>query len=83
MEVITGAQVTKLTLEDNQITGVDYVKNNEKFSTSAKKEIILSAGAIGTPQILELSGIGSKDVLERWECVININIKFISLQKLF
>ncbi|TEY80427.1 hypothetical protein BOTCAL_0038g00250 [Botryotinia calthae] len=47
-------------------TGVEYAAsvNEEKFTVNAKKEVILSAGAQRTPQLLQISGIGRRDVLE-------------------
>ena len=51
--------VTKLLINsENRVTGVKYYKNNRKYEVSAKKEVILSAGTINSPQILMLSGIG-------------------------
>ncbi|KZV80652.1 alcohol oxidase [Exidia glandulosa HHB12029] len=70
--VVTGAQVTRVVFADGadkhgDITaqGVEYVDlaTGKKFTASAKREVILSAGAIQTPQLLELSGIGNKTLL--------------------
>lgn len=58
-------------VSDDKITGVVYNKDGENITVSANKEVILSAGAIGTPQILELSGIGRKDILEQY-VIINV-----------
>jgi choline dehydrogenase len=54
-------------------TGVEFVVQGEKYSVSAKREVILCAGTIGSPQILELSGIGSKSILEKYEikCLVD------------
>ena len=43
---------------------VEFMRNNNLQTVSASKEIILSAGAIGSPQILMLSGVGPKQQLE-------------------
>ncbi|TRM59618.1 hypothetical protein BD626DRAFT_462271 [Schizophyllum amplum] len=43
--------------------GVTYYSGGQEYNVSAGKEVILSAGSVNTPQILELSGIGQKDVL--------------------
>ncbi len=43
---------------------MEYIHNGEKKSVRAQREVILSAGAIGSPQILMLSGVGHKNHLE-------------------
>jgi choline dehydrogenase-like flavoprotein len=69
LTILTGYQVTRLLLEGpsrNPVaTGVECrTKDGETKVLSARKEIILSAGAIGSPQILMLSGIGPRRELE-------------------
>ncbi|KAH7132328.1 glucose-methanol-choline oxidoreductase [Dendryphion nanum] len=66
--LLIGHKVEKLLLSDNgEIEGILFSERNnpqEKFTVKASKETILAAGAVHTPQILELSGIGPKAVLE-------------------
>ncbi|XP_043271046.1 glucose dehydrogenase [FAD, quinone]-like [Venturia canescens] len=50
--------------ESKRALGVEFVKEGETIRVWAKKEVILSAGAIGSPQILMLSGIGPREHLE-------------------
>ncbi|KAF9821193.1 hypothetical protein IEO21_00801 [Rhodonia placenta] len=45
--------------------GVEFEHGGKKCTVNARKEVILSAGSLKSPQILELSGIGSKEVLEK------------------
>lgn len=62
--IIKHAHVTKININDNnRVTGVQFIVNNMKMTANAKKEVILSAGAVNTPQILMLSGIGPKEHL--------------------
>jgi choline dehydrogenase len=63
LKIITNAQVTRLLLNGRSVVGLEYSKNNKIHSVSATAEVILSAGSINTPQILQISGIGDSDVL--------------------
>lgn len=52
--------VTKIAIDPRtrKAVGVEFVKNKRKFFVRAKKEVILSAGALGSPHLLMLSGVG-------------------------
>lgn len=56
--------VTKVIIENQTAVAVQFVKNGQYYIANASKEVILSAGTIGTPQILMLSGIGPASELE-------------------
>jgi choline dehydrogenase-like flavoprotein len=58
LAVRTGAHVTRLILDGRKVTGVEYEQNGHRHRVHARREVILAAGAVQTPQILELSGIG-------------------------
>jgi choline dehydrogenase len=64
LTVITGAHVRAIELEGKRATGVRYVKNGREQIAAASREVILSSGAIGSPHILQLSGVGPKKHLE-------------------
>ncbi|KAJ8883165.1 hypothetical protein PR048_015005 [Dryococelus australis] len=65
LEVITMAHVSRVLIRNrNQAYGVEYLKDGITYRVFATKEVILSAGSICTPQILQLSGIGPADVLK-------------------
>ncbi|MFA9473315.1 MAG: GMC family oxidoreductase [Filomicrobium sp.] len=69
LDIVTHAHTQKLNFSDdnpNRITGVDYLRKGSPQTAEVKPggEVILSAGAIGSPQIMELSGIGKADVLK-------------------
>jgi choline dehydrogenase-like flavoprotein len=63
LTVITGAHVRKLTIYAGRISGVEFTESNSIHRANCSKEVVLCAGAIGTPQILELSGIGNPAIL--------------------
>ncbi|KAK2581570.1 hypothetical protein KPH14_002079 [Odynerus spinipes] len=58
--------VTKIVIDPRTKTavGVRFVKNNKKYFVRARKEVVVSAGTLKTPQILMLSGVGPKDHLK-------------------
>ena len=58
LTVITNARTRRLIFTGKTATGVEFVKNNQTQIIKAHKEIVLSAGAFGSPQILMLSGVG-------------------------
>ena len=63
LTVVTEAEVDKLVLSGKQVTGVRYQRRGEMREVSARREVILSAGSIGSPAILQRSGIGPSQVL--------------------
>jgi len=69
LHIWTNAQVSRLSLDTSNnahpasCTGLEVVRGGEKILVRAHKEVILSAGSIGSPQILELSGIGNSELL--------------------
>ncbi|KAK9308829.1 hypothetical protein QLX08_001258 [Tetragonisca angustula] len=64
LTIITHAHVEKVLMESNRAIGVQFIALNKTFKAIAKRDVILCAGAIGTPKILMLSGIGPKKHLE-------------------
>jgi choline dehydrogenase len=63
--VRTGALTTGLIVEGKRVTGVRYRQEGIATSVEARAEVVLCAGAIGSPQILMLSGIGPADELSQ------------------
>jgi choline dehydrogenase len=63
LTVQTDAQVTKVEVENGRATGVRYVTGGQEQRATANAEVILSGGAVATPQLLLLSGIGPADEL--------------------
>lgn len=69
LTVITEALVQKLRLEGKRCIGVDYLSGTLQFAR-ARREVLLCAGVIQSPQLLELSGIGAPAVLEKAGVVV-------------
>ena len=64
LEVITGATVEAIELAGDRATGVRFATKGATRSAAANREVIISAGAIGSPHLLQLSGIGNPVDLE-------------------
>ena len=58
LKVITHAVSAKINLEGRRATGVQFYQGNQLQTVRACREVVLSAGALGSPQLLQLSGIG-------------------------
>jgi choline dehydrogenase len=65
LRIISRALVTRVLVQDRRATGVSYQTTDQTRTARARREVILSAGAIRSPQLLELSGIGNGVVLRR------------------
>ena len=63
LHIVMCAEITKVQIKTKRATGVDFVVRGQQFSVAANKEIVLSMGAINTPKILMLSGIGDETQL--------------------
>jgi len=61
----TNAHVSQINIETEGAVGVEWVKNGQTRRASADVEVVLCAGAVQSPQILQLSGIGPASLLER------------------
>ena len=64
LDVVTGALVRRIVLENGRAVGVDYARRGQETQVRAEREVLLSGGAINSPQLLMLSGIGPADHLE-------------------
>jgi len=67
LTIRTGCRVSRILLESGEAKGVEFINNERKSETvSCNREVILSAGAIQSPQILMLSGIGDAAEMMKW-----------------
>ncbi|WP_210490242.1 GMC family oxidoreductase [Microvirga antarctica] len=65
LKIVTDAMVTQINVSGNRADGVSYSIGGVAHTARAGREVIISAGSIGTPHLLELSGIGNPDILRR------------------
>ena len=65
LTLITNIQVSKIIIENSSAIGVEIKNKNELEKIFAEKEVLLSAGAINSPQILMLSGVGPEEELKK------------------
>jgi len=65
LKVITGAHATRILLEGQRAVGVEFLQAGQRHSLRAVREVLLSAGALLSPQLLMLSGIGPGAELQR------------------
>ncbi len=63
LRVVTEAHTDHLVLDGKRVTGVQFTHKGQQFIAGAAREVLLAAGAINSPKILELSGIGRANVL--------------------
>ena len=64
LKIVTNALVEKINFENKKASSVNYFIDNKSINVKANKEIILSAGSIGSPHILQISGIGNHSKLK-------------------
>jgi len=65
LRVETNALASRILFEGNRATGVEFIQNGQTRTAFAKAEVILSGGAINSPQLLQLSGVGPAELLRQ------------------
>jgi choline dehydrogenase len=65
LKVVTGAMVERVVVQGGRAAGIELTVDGEPASAAAAGEVVLAAGAVGSPQILQLSGIGPGALLRR------------------
>ena len=65
LAVAVNAQATRVLLDGRRATGVEYRQGGETKTATARREVLLAAGALQSPQLLQLSGIGPGPALQR------------------
>lgn len=70
----TKAMITRIVLENNRAVGVEYNFQNQFKRVRARKGVILTSGAINSPQLLNLSGIGDADDLKKLGIPVKVHL---------
>ncbi len=58
LRVLTGAQAERILFDGQRAVGISFIKDGQRQTARAAKELILAAGSIGSPQLLQVSGVG-------------------------
>ena len=66
LSIVTHATAQRLIVQGRKVTGIDILRNRIPMKLGARREVILAAGAIGSPQLLQLSGIGPGHLLTHY-----------------
>ncbi|MGR5147146.1 GMC family oxidoreductase [Photobacterium alginatilyticum] len=74
LTVITDALTTRVLFEGTKATGIEYLKEGQTHTLHCNKEVLLSGGAINSPQLLLLSGVGNKKQLDQHDIPIVCNL---------
>jgi choline dehydrogenase len=69
------AHVTRLLFDGTRATGVEFAQNKQTVRAGARAEVLLCGGAVNTPQVLLLSGIGDPDTLHRFGIPVTAALK--------
>ena len=75
LKIITNAVVQKITFENKKAVALSYIVGDKIFEVKSNKEIILSAGSIGSPHILQISGVGDAQKLKKHGIDIKKDLK--------
>ena len=74
LTVITRAQATRVIIEQGKAVGIEYFHRGKTQQIKCHKEVVLSGGAINSPQLLQLSGIGRSELLKKLDIEVVNNL---------
>jgi choline dehydrogenase len=75
LRVVTHAQVSKILFEHQRAVGVEYVHRGHRHILRCNAEVLLAAGAFGSPKLLMLSGIGPAEQLRRFDIPVEVDLR--------
>ena len=74
LRVVTRAQVNRIVFENQRAVGVEYVQGGQKHLVRCGGEVLLAAGALASPHVLMLSGIGPAGLLRRFDIPVLVDL---------
>jgi len=75
LTIVTGALALEILFDGKRATGVAYAVDGQRRAATAEREVILCGGAINSPQLLQLSGVGPADLLKRLGVPVRHDLK--------
>jgi choline dehydrogenase-like flavoprotein len=75
LRVVTGAQVNRVLFDGQRAVGVDYLRRGQRHTLRCGGEVLLAAGAFGSPKLLMLSGIGPAEQLRRFDIPVRVDLR--------
>ncbi len=77
LDVITGALVRRVVVENGRAVGVAYARRGQEVQVRAHREVLLCGGAVNSPQLLMLSGIGPADHLRDHGIAVTVDSPYV------
>jgi len=74
LSVVTGAQVNRILFDHQRAVGIEFVRRGQRRTLRCSGEILLAAGAFGSPKLLMLSGIGPADHLRQFDIPVRVDL---------
>lgn len=74
LNIALNSMASKILFNGNAAYGIEYIRQNKTYTVTARKEVIISCGAINTPQLLMLSGIGPQNILSKFNIPVVQNL---------
>ena len=74
LTIVTKAQATRVVIEQGRAVGVEYARGGKRHTAHAEREVLLAGGAINSPQLLLLSGVGPADELRAMRIPVALDL---------
>ena len=75
LSVVTGAQVNRILFDHQRAVGIEFVRRGQRHTLRCSGEVLLAAGAFGSPKLLMLSGIGSAEHLRQFDIPVRVDLR--------